>query len=62
MSAIRWISGSTQISSQVRTACRRASTGSVIPAVAASSARRLAISASTASSTASNNAVLSANW
>ena len=34
----------------------------VIPAAAASSASRLAMSASTAARTASNNAVLSANW
>ena len=34
MRAMRWISGSTQMSSQVRTACRRASTGSEIPAAA----------------------------
>ena len=51
-----------QMDDQVRTACRRASTGSVIPAAAASSASRLAMSASTAARTASNNAVLSANW
>ena len=39
-----------------------ASTGSVMPAAATSSASRRAMSASTASRTASNSAVLSANW
>src|ERR1700722_11844891 len=50
------------MSSQVRRECRMPSMGSEIPAAVSSSASRRAMSASTASRTASNSAVLSANW